>query len=112
MLDFWATWCVPCRESEPAMQKIFAEYRDRGLVVLAVNIGEERETIDAYVKKSPFLYPVVLGEGSGILDAYKVTAYPTFVLIQDGKVVAHTIGFRDEAMLRQMIEKAKLPAKP
>ena len=54
---------------------------------------------------------MVLGEGTGILDAYKVTAYPTFVLIQDGKVVAHTIGFIDEGRLRGMIEKAKLPGK-
>jgi thiol-disulfide isomerase/thioredoxin len=107
LLDFWATWCVPCRQSMPSVEKIYAEYKDRGLVALAVNTGEERELVEEFVKKTQFAYPVVLSGESGILDAYKVTAYPTFVLIgPDGKVIAHEIGFGGEQMLRKMIGKA------
>jgi len=107
LLDFWATWCVPCRQSMPSVEKIYEEYKDRGLVALAVNTGEERELVEEFVKKTQFAYPVVLSGESGILDAYKVTAYPTFVLIgPDGKVIAHEIGFGGEQMLRKMIGKA------
>jgi thiol-disulfide isomerase/thioredoxin len=91
----------------PSVEKIYAEYKDRGLVALAVNTGEERQLVDAFVNKTPFAYPVALSGESGILEAYQVTAYPTFVLIgPDGKVVAHEIGFNGEQMLRRMIGKA------
>jgi thiol-disulfide isomerase/thioredoxin len=107
LLDFWATWCVPCRQSMPSVEKIYAEYKDRGLVALAVNTGEERQLVEEFVKKTPSAYPVALSGESGILDVYEVTAYPTFVLIgPDGKVIAHEIGFGGEAMLRKMIGKA------
>lgn len=114
LLDFWATWCVPCRQSMPSVEKIYAEYKDRGLVALAVNTGEEHEVVEEFVKKTPFAYPVVESGESGVLDAYKVTAYPTFVLIgPDGKVIAHEIGFGGEQMLRRMIGKAGFaPIKP
>ena len=107
LLDFWATWCVPCRQSMPSVEKIYAEYKDRGLVALAVDTGEELEVVEGFVKKIPFAYPVALSGESEILHAYKVTAYPTFVLIgPDGKVIAHEIGFGGEQMLRKMIGKA------
>jgi thiol-disulfide isomerase/thioredoxin len=107
LLDFWATWCVPCRQSIPSVEKIYAEYKDRGLMALAVNVEEAPDVVEAFVKKAPFAYPVVSSGESGIVDAYKVTAYPTFVLIgPDGKVVAHEIGFGGEQMLRRMIGKA------
>jgi thiol-disulfide isomerase/thioredoxin len=109
LLDFWATWCVPCRQSMPSVEKIYAEYKERGLVALAVNVEEAREVLEEFVKKTPFAYPVALSGESGILDAYKVTAYPTFVLIgSDGKVIAHEIGFGGEQMLRKMIGKSAL----
>jgi thiol-disulfide isomerase/thioredoxin len=114
LLDFWATWCVPCRQSMPSVEKIYAEYKDRGLVALAVNVEEAGEVVEAFVKKTPFAYPVALSGESGIVDAYKVTAYPTFVLIgPDGKVIAHEIGFGGEQMLRKMIGKAPFaPSEP
>jgi thiol-disulfide isomerase/thioredoxin len=107
LLDFWATWCVPCRQSMPAVEKIYAEYKDRGLAALAVNVEEAHDVVEAFVKKTPFAYPVALSGESGIVDAYKVTAYPTFVLIgPDGKVIAHEIGFGGEQILRKMMGRA------
>jgi thiol-disulfide isomerase/thioredoxin/outer membrane lipoprotein-sorting protein len=111
LLDFWATWCLPCRRSMPALDKIALDFKDSGLVILGVNSGEDREVVDAFLKKTPLGYPAVLSGESGILEAYRVTAYPTFVLIgRDGKIVANEIGFRDEDQLRQMIDRAGLLA--
>jgi len=78
LLDFWATWCAPCRQSMPEVERISREYKDQGLVVLGVNTGEDRDTVEQFLRKTPMAYPAVLAGESGILEAYKVTAYPTF----------------------------------
>jgi electron-transferring-flavoprotein dehydrogenase len=114
LLDFWATWCSPCRKSMPILERLNEEYKDQGLVILGVDVGEEREAVEAFLKKSPSAYPTVLSGESGILSAYQVGAYPTFVLIgRDGKVAAQQVGFGGEAALRGMLDKAGLkpPAK-
>jgi len=109
LLDFWATWCGPCRQSLPVLERLNEEYRDQGLVILGVDADEGREVVEAFLKKSPMAYPAVLSGESGILNAYQVGAYPTFVLIgRDGKVASHQIGFDGEAALRAMLEKAGL----
>ena len=112
LLDFWATWCAPCRESMPFVERISQEYKSQGLVVLGVNTGEDRGVVQAFLKKTPMAYPAVLSGESAILKDYQVKAYPTFVLIgADGKIAAYEIGFGGESMLRNMLEKAGLSAK-
>jgi thiol-disulfide isomerase/thioredoxin len=111
MLDFWASWCGPCRESMPSMGKIYSEYKDRGLVILGVNVAEERKVIDAFAQKHSFAYPIVMSGESTILTDYKVDAYPTFIVIEEGKVIAEQIGFPGEPSLRNMLEKSKLNLK-
>jgi thiol-disulfide isomerase/thioredoxin len=109
LLDFWATWCKPCSASMPLVEKLYATYKDQDLVVLAVNSGEEADAVAAFLKTSPLAYPVVLSGDSGIVAAYQVTAYPTFVMIgREGKIAAHEIGFGGESVLAGMAEKAGL----
>jgi len=111
LLDFWATCCVPCRQSMPVLEKIYAEYKDQGLVILGVNADEERTVVEEFLHKTPLAYPAVLSGDSNILDAFQVNAYPTFVLIgKDGKVAAHMVGFGGETAVRKMIEKVGLSA--
>ena len=112
LLDFWATWCGPWRRSMPVLEKISIEFKNSDLVILGVNTGEDREVVEEFLKKAPFEYPAVLSGESGILESYKVTAYPTFILIgRDGKIVANEVGFGGEDQLRQMIDKAGLISK-
>jgi thiol-disulfide isomerase/thioredoxin len=111
LLDFWATWCGPCRQSAPVVEKIAREHKD--LFVLGVDTGEDRATVEEFLKRSPLPYAAALSGDSGILEAYKISAYPTFVLIgPDGKVAAEEIGFRGEEALRAMLPKAGLKPDP
>ena len=112
LLDFWATWCGPCRKSMPVLEKLYSTYKDQGLVVLAVNTGEDRDTVAEFLKKTPMAYPAALSGDSGILDSYKVTVYPTFVMIgADGNVAAYEVGYGEEAGLLSIAEKAGLKHK-
>ncbi len=107
LLDFWATWCAPCRKSMPVLDKIAGEFKSGELVILGVNTGEDRDLVEKFLKKTPFAYPAVLSGDSGILSAYEVTAFPTFILIgPDGKIVANEIGFSGESQIREMIANA------
>jgi len=105
LLDFWATWCGPCRRSMPETEELFTRYREQGLVVIGVDVNEDEPAIAAFLRKVRRSYPTAMSN-SDILSAYHVTAYPTFVLIgHDGKILVHQIGFVEER-LRSMVETA------
>jgi thiol-disulfide isomerase/thioredoxin len=112
LLDFWATWCGPCRKAMPSVEQVSQDYKAQGLVVLGVDGGEDRDTVQAFLKKTPMAYPAVLSGESAILKDYQVTAFPTFVLIgPDGKIAAYEMGFGGDEMLHGMLEKAGLTKK-
>jgi thiol-disulfide isomerase/thioredoxin len=113
LLDFWATWCGPCRKSLPILEKMYQDFKDQGLVILGVDGGEDRAIVEEFLKKTPAVYPIVLGSDADILKDYSIDAFPTFVLIgRDGKVVAHEIGFAGDVALRDLAKKAGLTDPP
>jgi thiol-disulfide isomerase/thioredoxin len=111
LLDFWASWCGPCKQSMPVVEKIAKDYKDQ-LTVLGVNAAEEREVAAEFLKRNPMSYPSALSTDSTVLKDYKVDALPTFVLIgADGKIAAYQSGYGGEEMLRAMLQKAGLAKK-
>jgi len=99
LLDFWASWCGPCLKSMPALEKLHAEYKDQGLVILGIDVGETRDTVEKFLQTKPNGYPVIMGSEYGIPAAYGVTVFPTFVLIgADGRIAAHQFGFSEAAL--------------
>jgi cytochrome c biogenesis protein CcdA/peroxiredoxin len=91
LVNFWATWCGPCREEMPDFQTIYAAYRPDGFVVLAVNAMEGRSDVAAFVDKLGITYPVALDESGAInQDLYHRVGYPTsFLLDKNGVIVAY-----------------------
>jgi len=111
LLDFWATWCGPCRKEMPMVEKIHQEFKDKGLVVLALNVGEERETVEKYLKTAKVTYPVALTTDSDVVSAFQVNALPTYVVIDpDGNIAAYQVGSAGEAALREALAKAGFKA--
>jgi thiol-disulfide isomerase/thioredoxin len=99
VLDFWATWCGPCKRSMPITEKLHQDYKDKGLVLLAIDVGEKRETVEKFMLTKPFTSPVIMGDEAGMATAYSVNLFPTFVVIgPDGKVLSHQFGFSEAAL--------------
>ena len=95
LLDFWATWCVPCRRSMPALQALHTRFRARGLTVLGVSIDEKADAkVRKFVQERAFTYPISIDAGANpAWQAYRVKAIPAAYLIdRDGKVVAQWTG--------------------
>ena len=95
LMNFWATWCPPCRAEMPFIQAIFADKRwaDKVLVVLAVDIGESPSTVSEFMKKYGLTFPVLLDSTQDISLRYNVRAIPTtFLIDRNGIIIDIKIG--------------------
>ena len=109
MLDFWASWCGPCRVQMPLVDKLSQEYKGKGLVVYAVNQGESAETARKYLEKNKYTTTALLDQKNDVGRQYKVSGIPTLVIIdREGKIAAHYVGVRSESVLREGLKKAGL----
>lgn len=97
LINFWATWCPPCRLEMPTMQQIYAEYKDRGFEILAVNIESDAEqAISDFVKELRLTFPILLDPDMKITRKFRVIGLPVSVLIdRQGIVRAKEIGYHD-----------------
>src|SRR4030067_3062182 len=96
MLNFWATWCTPCRLEMPSMEKLHRQFKDKGFVVLAVAAGEKAEGDTAFVKESTMTFSTLLDTDQGVAEDYKVWALPTTYFINaEGKIIGRVNGSRD-----------------
>ncbi len=85
MLNFWASWCGPCRQEMPLMDEIYKKYSDLGFTILAVNVDEDTADADRFLKAVPVSFPVLYDSDSKISELYNVDAMPTTVMIdRDG----------------------------
>ena len=87
MINFWATWCGPCRQEMPALNALYEKYRDAGFVLLGVNVDAEPASAARMVDRLKVTYPVLFDRDKKASALYQVKAMPTTVLIdRDGKV--------------------------
>jgi len=97
LVDFWASWCGPCLKSFPWMNGLHAKHADDGLVILAVNVDQDRSLADAFMKKTPAQFRVEYDSQGTLAKSFGVEAMPTSFLIgRDGKIHARHAGFRDK----------------
>jgi thiol-disulfide isomerase/thioredoxin len=96
LVDFWASWCIPCRRSFPWMQSMLAEHGDQGLVVVAVNVGETRETADAFSRELQNGFHHLYDPEGRLADALGIDAMPSSILFdRQGRPVYRHSGFVD-----------------
>ena len=97
-LNIWATWCAPCREEMPSMEKLYQRlHENKGFVMLAVSQDtSSRDEVMAYVKKHGYHFDVLLDPKNAVAEAYKVSGVPeTFIIDREGRIVAHHSGAFD-----------------
>ncbi|MBI4013910.1 MAG: TlpA family protein disulfide reductase [Candidatus Rokubacteria bacterium] len=101
LLNFWATWCPPCREEMPTMERAYHDYKARGLEVVAVSIDAGSEVavaakVKAFMKELKLTFPAVLDPNGEVVHRYRLRGLPmTFLIDRSGEIRSADLGFRD-----------------
>lgn len=95
LIDFWASWCGPCRQSFPWMNEMQTKYRDDGLVIVAVNVDNDLAAANRFLTDYPARFQVHFDEDKSLAREYEIVAMPSSFLIgRDGQVVERHLGFK------------------
>lgn len=104
LVNFWATWCAPCRIEMPAFQQLFDQYADKGFVIVAVNNAEAVEDVIHFRNQLDLTFPLAMDRQGVIQDQFGILMYPTtFVLDQDGIIVARYYGTLTHTQIEEVI---------
>ena len=96
-LDFWASWCAPCIESMPFMDKLYQQYAAKGFEVIAINIDEKKQDAKEFLKEFPVTYLNLYDPKGRIAKQLKVSKMPTaFLIDREGNILFKHIGFNQE----------------
>ena len=107
LLEFWTTWCGFCADEATFVDKIGHELADKGLILLAIDVGESRKTVKKYLGQHPRNCKIVMMEDTNLAAMYAATAYPIYVVIdRDGFIVGTQRGAGGEEALRRLIARA------
>jgi len=108
LVNFWATWCPPCRKEMPDLQALYDKYKDQGFVVLAIS-DEEAAKVTPFLAERKISYPVLLDPGRKVNGSFVVEGIPkSFVYNREGKLVAQSIDMRTRNQFQQMLAQAGL----
>lgn len=106
LVNFWATWCPPCRKEMPDLDSLARDFKAQGLVVLAIS-NEPDATVRAYIEAHPVGYPILLDAGSRVTDALAIDSIPkTFLYDRSGQLVAQSIDMRTRTQFLAMLKMA------
>lgn len=91
LLNFWASWCLPCKEEMPLIQAAYEKYREHGLVVLGINMTDldDRKAIDRFVQETGVTFPILLDESGSVSDDYRIISIPTSFFIDRTGMIQH-----------------------
>jgi thiol-disulfide isomerase/thioredoxin len=109
LLEFWTTWCGYCAQEAPFVDQIGREYADKGLIVLAVNVGESKKVVKKYLEQHPRTSKIVLMDDTNLAAMYQATVYPIYVVIdRDGNIAGTQHGAAGERRLRDLLARGGL----
>jgi peroxiredoxin len=96
LVNFWATWCPPCRREMPSMERMWNKIKGKGVEVLAINVGEDADTIFEFLGAYPVSFPLLMDRDGSVVKQFPVTGLPTtYIVDPQGKVVYRTVGSRE-----------------
>jgi peroxiredoxin len=95
-LNFWATWCIPCREEMPALERLHQTYQTQDLAIISIDLKESADQVKVFFQKHSLSFPALLDQNGSVFRDYLVAGMPTTYLIgRDGTMLARGVGGRD-----------------
>lgn len=111
IINFWATWCPPCREEIPSMNRAWHRLEKEGVAMLAINMGEDEDTIFIFTADYPADFPILMDRDGAVIEQWPVKGLPTtYVVAPDGTIAYRAIGSRewdDDGLLEKILELKK-----
>ncbi len=108
LINFWATWCQPCRKEMPDLQKLYNRFKDQGLVILAIS-DEEDSRVRPFIAEHHATYPILLDPGRKVNELFQIEGIPkSFVYDRNGKLVAQAIDMRTQIQFLYMLAQADM----
>lgn len=96
LLNFWATWCVPCRAEMPSLNNLYLALKDKGLVVLAISVDTSEKSVRSFIAEKKIAFPVLIDKDKEVyFDKYALFGLPVTILIKDGIIVEKVMGERE-----------------
>ena len=116
LLNFWATWCPPCRAEIPSMESMYRALKNRNFVIIGVEVGEDVASVWPFVEEQKITYPILLDRDSAVSNTWKAVGIPTSFLIDpQGRVADMFVGGRDwsdpalRARITSLLPKRRAP---
>jgi peroxiredoxin len=108
LVNFWATWCPPCRKEMPDLQALYDKYRHQGFLVLSIS-DEDAAKVQPFIRERNITYPVLLDPGRKVNETFQVEGIPkSFVYNREGKLAAQSIDMRTRSQFEEMLAQAGL----
>ena len=108
LVNFWATWCPPCRKEMPDLDALYQRFSAKGFVVLGIS-DEERQKVEPFIRERKVSFPVLLDPGRKVNEMFVVEGIPkSFVYDREGKLVSQSIDMRTQKQFLEMLGKAGL----
>jgi len=108
VIDFWATWCIPCRKALKFYEKLYREKRDEGLVIIAISIDRREKKLRNYVRKHPVSFQVLHDPDKTAMKKFKVFKVPTtYIVDRDGKIQSKYVGILEKVIEARVEELLK-----
>ncbi len=92
IVDFWASWCAPCKQEMPVLERLYKKYKSRGLVVVGVSVDQEAANVGSFIKQLKVTFPIVHDKAHSVADRFHPPRMPSSFIVDRNGVVRHVHG--------------------